>query len=178
MDLKFHAYIIFMDSSLTWIKRRKWWTTYSIWTCILSIGCTARLNLLDNNLFTVESLIWKFSCLHAFSRKRACFKLQSHVVKFLIVLKMCGCATNLQVWFPGCPLFSGNFVSKSPVGSSNLVRCPESRSIRLSEVAYALVLQQFQSVTQCLSAVERLSTSRRVCYGRFDCILNFNLSGQ
>ena len=43
-----------------------------IWTCI---GPTSRLNLkklLDNNvLFIVcESLIWKFSCLHAFMRIR------------------------------------------------------------------------------------------------------------
>ena len=54
--------------------------------------------------------------------------------KFLIVFKMFGCATILQVWFSGCPLFRGNFVLKNHVGSSNLVRCPESRSVRLSEV--------------------------------------------
>ena len=50
-----------------------------VYTC--SIGCTTRLNFLDNNaLFTVsESLIWKFSCLHAFMCMRACLKLQSHV---------------------------------------------------------------------------------------------------
>ena len=54
-------------------------------TCVLSIDHTARLNLLDNNLlFTVESLIWKFSCVLAFMRMRACFKLQSRVVKFLM----------------------------------------------------------------------------------------------
>ena len=58
----------------------------------------------------------------------------------------CGCPQNVWVCYnfisvvPGCLLFRDNFVLKSPVGSSNLVRCPESRSVRLSEVAYALVL--------------------------------------
>jgi len=33
-----------------------------------------------------------------------------------------------------CPLFRGNFVLKSAVGSPDLVRCPESRSVRFSEV--------------------------------------------
>ena len=37
--------------------------------------------------------------------------------------------TILRVWFPGCPLFRGNFVLKSAVGSLDLVRCPESRGI-------------------------------------------------
>ena len=40
----------------------------------------------------------------------------------------------LGVWFPGCPLFRGNFVLESAVGSVALVRCPESRSVRFSEV--------------------------------------------
>ena len=40
----------------------------------------------------------------------------------------------LGVWFPGCPLFRGNFVLKSVVGSVALVRCPESRSVRFWEV--------------------------------------------
>ena len=40
----------------------------------------------------------------------------------------------LGVWFPGCPLFRGNFVLKSAVGSVALVSCPESRSVRFSEV--------------------------------------------
>ena len=38
----------------------------------------------------------------------------------------------LEVWFPGCPLFRGNFVLKSAVGSVALVRCPESRSVRMA----------------------------------------------
>ena len=47
---------------------------------------------------------------------------------------MCMYGTILRVWFPGCPLFKGNFVLKSAVGSLDLVRCPESRSVRFSEV--------------------------------------------
>ena len=47
---------------------------------------------------------------------------------------MCMYGTILRVWFPGCPLFRGNFVLKSVVGSLDLVRCPESRSVRFSEV--------------------------------------------
>ena len=46
----------------------------------------------------------------------------------------CMYGTILRVWFPGCPLFRGNFVLKSAVGSLDLVRCPESRSVRFSEV--------------------------------------------
>ena len=46
----------------------------------------------------------------------------------------------LWVWFPVCPLFGGNFVLKSHVGSSSFVRCPESRSVRFSEVALVLQL--------------------------------------
>ena len=46
-----------------------------------------------------------------------------------------------------CPLFRGNFVLKSAVGSTNLVRCPESRSAHFSEVvsndcAWALVAKK------------------------------------
>ena len=40
----------------------------------------------------------------------------------------------LGAWFPGCPLFRGNFVLKSAVGSVALVRCLESRSVHFSEV--------------------------------------------
>ena len=46
----------------------------------------------------------------------------------------CIYSTILRVRFPGCPLFRGNFVLKSAVGSPDLVRCPESRSVRYSEV--------------------------------------------
>ena len=46
----------------------------------------------------------------------------------------CMYGTILRVWFPRCPLFRGNFVLKSAVGSLDLVRCPESRSVRFSEV--------------------------------------------
>jgi len=42
--------------------------------------------------------------------------------------------TILRVQFPGCLLFRGNFVLKSAFGSLDLVRCPESRSVRFSEV--------------------------------------------
>ena len=47
---------------------------------------------------------------------------------------MVSCCAILGVWFPRCPLFRGNFVLKSAVGSVALVRCPESRSVRFSEV--------------------------------------------
>ena len=46
----------------------------------------------------------------------------------------------LWVWFPVCPLFGGNFVLKSHVGSLSFVCCPESRSVRFSEVALVLQL--------------------------------------
>ena len=46
----------------------------------------------------------------------------------------------LWEWFPVCPLFGGNFVLKSHVGSSSFVRCPESRSVRFSEVVLVLQL--------------------------------------
>ena len=46
----------------------------------------------------------------------------------------------LWVWFPVCPLFGGNFVLKSHVGILSFVRCPESRSVRFSEVALVLQL--------------------------------------
>ena len=59
---------------------------------------------------------------------------------------------------------------KSHVGSSSFVRCPESRSVRFSEVALVLQLRWFQSVTRSLSVIERLSASRRVRYRRLDCI--------
>ena len=38
----------------------------------------------------------------------------------------------LGVWFPGCPLFRGNFVLESAVGSVALVRCPEYREASVS----------------------------------------------
>ena len=44
---------------------------------------------------------------------------------------MCGHGTILRVWFPGCPLLSGNFELKSAAGSLDLVRCLESMSIDL-----------------------------------------------
>ena len=68
-----------------------------------------------------------------------------------------------RAWFPAqCP--RGDFVLKSHVGSSNLVRCPELRSVRFSEVDLALQLSILisTSVTRSLSVVERLSASRRV----------------
>ena len=45
-----------------------------LYTCVLSIGHTARLNLDNNLLFTVESLICKFNCLHAFMRMCCMFQ--------------------------------------------------------------------------------------------------------
>ena len=56
--------------------------------------------------------------------------------------------TILRVWFPGCSLFRirGNFVLKSHVGSLNDVRCPESRSVRFSEVLGSTVLQIFAAI--------------------------------
>ena len=70
------------------------------------------------------------------------------VRKFLIVLKMCRCATILYVWFPGCPLLRGMFVLKSHVGRSNLVRCPESRSVRPSEVIYVSAFVRCREVVR------------------------------
>ena len=52
----------------------------------------------------------------------------------------------------------------------DFVRCPESESIRFSEVAYVLQLWYFQSVTRHVSVVAWVSASRRVRYGRFHCI--------
>ena len=74
--------------------------------------------------------------------------------------------TILRVWLPGCPLFRSNFVLKSHVGSLNGVLCPESRSVRFLGGS----VLQFQSVTRSVSAVGRLSASRRVRYRRFNCI--------
>ena len=45
---------------------------------------------------------------------------------------------NFKGVVSGCPLFRGSFALKSHVGSLDLVRCPESRSVRFSEVANVL----------------------------------------
>ena len=37
-----------------------------------------------------------------------------------------------------CPLLRGKFVLTSHIGILNLVRCPETRSVRFSEVVYAI----------------------------------------
>ena len=46
----------------------------------------------------------------------------------------------------GCPLFRGSFALKSHVGSLDLVRCPESRSVRFSEVANILYITMLNSI--------------------------------
>ena len=51
----------------------------------------------------------------------------------------------------------------------DFVRCPESGSVRFSEVANVLQLWYFQSVTRQVSVVAWVSASRRVRYGRFHC---------
>ena len=54
--------------------------------------------------------------------------------------------------------------------AQDFVRCPESGSVRFSEVANILQLWYFQSVTRQVSVVAWVSASRRVRYGRFHCI--------
>ena len=54
--------------------------------------------------------------------------------------------------------------------AQDFVRCPESGSVRFSEVANVLQLWYFQSVTRQVSVVAWVSASRRVRYGRFHCI--------
>ena len=56
------------------------------------------------------------------------------------ILSFLKCMFYLWVWFLACPLFGGNFILTSHVGSSSFVRCPESRSVRFSEVALVLQL--------------------------------------
>ena len=51
----------------------------------------------------------------------------------------------------------------------DFVRCPESGSVRFSEVANVLQLWYFQSVTWQVSVVAWVSASRRVRYGKFHC---------
>ena len=77
----------------------------------------------------------------------ACVQAQASVpiitrVKFLIliVLKMCGCATIFISVFSWVSVIYRQLHIESHVGSLNLVCRPESRSIRLSEVIYVLVL--------------------------------------
>ena len=64
-----------------------------------------------------------------------------------------------------CTLYRDSFALKSRIGSVSFVCCPESRSARFSEVGFVL-----KPIPQTLSAVGRLSSFRRVRYGRFDCI--------
>ena len=69
---------------------------------------------------------------------------------------------HLWAWFPACPLFGGNFVSKSHVGSSSFVRCPESRSIRFSEVncfsiTTMLISIRSTELVRCREVVGRFS---------------------
>ena len=54
--------------------------------------------------------------------------------------------------------------------AQDFVRCPESGSVRFSEVANILQLCYFHSVTRQVSVVTWVSASRRVRYGRFHCI--------
>ena len=70
----------------------------------------------------------------------------------------------------GCPLFRGKNVRWSAVRREYFVRCPESGSVRFSEVANVLQLWYFQSVTRQVSVVAWVSASRKVRYGRFHCI--------
>ena len=77
---------------------------------------------------------------------------------------------NFRGMASGCPLFRGKNVWWSAVQREDFVRCPESGSIRFSEVANVLQLWYFQSVTRQVSIVAWVSTSRRVHYGRFHCI--------
>ena len=51
------------------------------------------------------------------------------------------------------------------VRRKDFVRCPESGSVRFSEVANVLQLWYFQSVTRQVSIVAWVSASRRVRYG-------------
>ena len=51
----------------------------------------------------------------------------------------------------------------------DFVRCPESGSVRFSEVANVLQRWYFQSITRQVSVVAWVSASRRVRYGRFHC---------
>ena len=71
---------------------------------------------------------------------------------------------NLEGVVSWSPLFRDTFCTEKCGGSENR---PESGSVRFSEVANVLHLQ---SVSWVASVVERLSASRRVRYGRFDCI--------
>ena len=53
--------------------------------------------------------------------------------------------------------------------AQDFVRCPESGSVRFSEVANILQLWYFQSITWQVSVVAWVSASWRVRYGRFRC---------
>ena len=53
--------------------------------------------------------------------------------------------------------------------AQRFVRCPESGSVRFSEVANVLQLWYFQSVIWHVSVVAWVSASRRVRYGKFHC---------
>ena len=75
-----------------------------------------------------------------------------------------------------CPHLRRQFVWSLLVCSSYIVRCPESRGCRISEVANTLCQWQFQLVLSCLSVVRRLSAFRGVRYGRFHCSSHFGLN--
>jgi len=54
-------------------------------------------------------------------------------------------------------------------GTKDSVCCSEFGGGRFLEVANALQVWDFQSVTRALSALGSVSASRRVCSGRFYC---------
>ena len=84
----------------------------------------------------------------------------------------------LGEWLPGIPLFRGKNAWWSAVRRKDFVRCPESGSVRFSEVANVLQLWYFQSVTRQVSVVAWVSASRRVRYGRFHCSCFMHVVGQ
>ena len=69
----------------------------------------------------------------------------------------------------GCPLLEVILYSVRSFWSERLVRCPEFRGGRFSEVANVLYVWDFQSVTGTLSAVGSVSASRSVRSERFYC---------
>ena len=70
----------------------------------------------------------------------------------------------------GCPLLEVILYRVRSFWSERLVRCPEFRGGRFSEVANVLYVWDFQSVTGTLSAVGSVSASRSVRSERFYCI--------
>ena len=78
---------------------------------------------------------------------------------------------QLQKCGRGCPHLEVILYGGRSFGGERGVGCPEFRGGRFLEVANALYIWAFQSMTRTLSAIGSVSASRRVRSERFYCIM-------